>query len=296
MIRFRFRGLTIIIHPLTLLPVFASLICGKSTLLIAAVLALLFHETGHLLCAYCLHVKVSDIEFSLFGGIMHCEMQHLRRSQQIILSLSGPLFSLIGYVICYLLLFHPSSLTILYLECLRANLLLFLINLLPVLPLDGGHILIALFYNHKVCRRILSYAGIIVGLFFIFVSFFAAINGYLLLFPALSGCFLMHYASKTSENHAALCMHRTISCFDQLHKGRVIPIHHIAAAGNLELCKVPSVLPQGITYIHVLDEYTHRELGTISPTQLCELMIEDPSLLLCNTVERTSNIAIQSKL
>ncbi len=94
-----------------------------------AVLIIIFsclHELGHLLCLLILKVKPQKIKISFYGISMKYD-NRISKINEIFVYLCGPLVNLILY-----LLFRDEI-----------NLALFIINMYPVLPLDGGRIMYA---------------------------------------------------------------------------------------------------------------------------------------------------------
>lgn len=95
-----------------------------------AALIILFsclHELGHLMCLILLKVHPQQIKVSFYGISMKYD-NRISKINELLVYISGPAVNLILYLI------------------LRdnINLVLFIINLYPVLPLDGGRILYAL--------------------------------------------------------------------------------------------------------------------------------------------------------
>lgn len=115
------------------------------TLLWIAVIfvSVLVHEFGHALTACCFG-KTARIELIAFGGLTYYEGNTLSFPKQILITFNGPLFGFFLFLLAYGLLHVPSIasgpfagfLTLLKI----ANLFWTLLNLFPVLPLDGGQL------------------------------------------------------------------------------------------------------------------------------------------------------------
>ena len=123
---------------------------------VAAFISVLFHELGH---AFFMRKYGGRPSIRLYGmGGLACSSQWLSRRQDLIVSFAGPAFGLILWVFCYGLnetamqyvAAHPDALQsmsklwafmFLFLrQMIYINLWWSLMNLLPILPLDGGHI------------------------------------------------------------------------------------------------------------------------------------------------------------
>ena len=136
-------GLTIRVNPLFLLILVIFFLLGMIDQVLIAFTLVLAHEFVHMIIAYYLGFKVTRIELFPFGGMAEYKgLLEMEPWQEIKVSLAGPLFNIIFAVILYSLLtfniIEPHKYINLLLEY---NLIIASINLIPVLPLDGGRIL-----------------------------------------------------------------------------------------------------------------------------------------------------------
>jgi len=123
---------------------------------IAVFISVLFHELGH---AIFMRKYGGRPSIRLYGmGGLASSSQWLSRRQDITVSFAGPAFGLLLYVLCYglndmlmrYIMANPGAyhatpkligFTVLFLaQMIEINLWWSLLNLLPILPLDGGHI------------------------------------------------------------------------------------------------------------------------------------------------------------
>ena len=141
--------------PLTLSPSFwvvAALIGYMNTesligtlLWIAVIfISVLVHELGHALVAYKLNLN-PRIELIAFGGLTRYSNETISLGKQFLITITGPLFGFVLFVASFIL-FHSLAihniLLIQFLGLLQmVNLFWTLANFIPVLPLDGGHML-----------------------------------------------------------------------------------------------------------------------------------------------------------
>jgi Zn-dependent protease len=104
--------------------------------------SVVFHEFGHALTAVLFKQK-ARIQLVALGGLTIFDGPKLKFWQQFLITLNGPLF---GFILCLLatVLLHYSF-PPLVVQILRstqyANLFWTIVNLLPVMPLDGGQLL-----------------------------------------------------------------------------------------------------------------------------------------------------------
>ena len=132
-------------HRFGLTPITGYLSAGSFAVLLAV--SVLLHEIGHAASARAFGWRVLRIDLSLMGGhtrFLASEQAPLRCA---VVSLIGPLVNLAIAGVCWMVrdLAQPQGAAglVLYLMVM-ANALVGLFNLLPGLPLDGGHALVSL--------------------------------------------------------------------------------------------------------------------------------------------------------
>ena len=129
----------------------------------------ILHEIMHLLVCIILKEKVRGVKIAPYGVCLQCEF--IKNPLHLILvSISGPVFNLILY-----LLFKNRLYLFSY-----ANLSIFIINMFPFLPLDGGAVLKALFtlkfgyvksYKFMInVSRVFSIITIFFGIILVFIT------------------------------------------------------------------------------------------------------------------------------
>lgn len=104
--------------------------------------SVLFHEFGHALTSLCFKQEAS-IQLIALGGVTMFNGPKLKFWQQFLITLNGPLFGFLLFLGATALLqfnLHPLVFKILKATQV-ANLFWTIVNLLPVLPLDGGQLL-----------------------------------------------------------------------------------------------------------------------------------------------------------
>ncbi|WP_039043028.1 site-2 protease family protein [Sporosarcina sp. ZBG7A] len=127
------------LHPI-LLPVFILLAVMGGLAAYAIVFgSLLFHEAGHLVAAKANRMRVRSITILPYGGELEIagRADHSRRAR-LLLALGGPIATTLLLLVAMTVTF-PGSM-----DVMRIQLLILLVNLLPILPLDGGQALLAL--------------------------------------------------------------------------------------------------------------------------------------------------------
>jgi stage IV sporulation protein FB len=107
-------------------------------------ISVLFHEFGHALTAL-IFKQNPRIELIAFGGVTYHDADKLPFWKQLLITFNGPLFGFLLFIIASALMHIPSlaagpmgpALALLRL----VNLFWTFVNLLPVMPLDGGQLL-----------------------------------------------------------------------------------------------------------------------------------------------------------
>jgi Zn-dependent protease len=113
--------------------------------LIAAFVSILLHELGHALMGRFYGLD-SSIRLYSFGGVTFVQGSgSLRPLQDALIYLAGPMagfaFGLVVFALAELVPFETLFARVLISDLLWINIAWGLVNLLPVLPLDGGHIM-----------------------------------------------------------------------------------------------------------------------------------------------------------
>lgn len=161
---------------------FLMIIFNKIDLFICCLLCVLLHEAGHSFVGRKLGYKLNLITLLPYGAVLSGKNAPFKPKHEILIAIAGPLVNAFLIVILIALWWvFPSSYAFTHLFVL-ANIYTFLFNLLPVFPLDGGRVLLAIF-NLKKSRnkafQVTKLVGYIIAtLFFIlfFISFFTNLN------------------------------------------------------------------------------------------------------------------------
>lgn len=148
----------------------------------------ILHEFGHALAARRYGVKTVDIIISPIGGLARLQKLPEKPIQELIVAIAGPMVNLIiasGLILIFYLTFSGSiffniDLALEYIDTPRGfisliiliNCALFLFNLIPAFPTDGGRILRAFLAMHFGKVRGTQYASVVGRIFAIgFVIF-----------------------------------------------------------------------------------------------------------------------------
>ena len=134
----------IVFHPLFIVAVVLALWAGLGFFVFAAVVAVLVHEASHAVAANHFGIRAKKLTLLPFGAQVDIDCAFLPRRQQILILLAGSFGNIIAIIIASSFLWiFPNLFTFLEMFII-ANAIPALLNLLPVYPLDGWKILMAL--------------------------------------------------------------------------------------------------------------------------------------------------------
>ena len=276
------RGCVIRIHPL--LPVLLLLLCfsGAADFSIACISVLCLHEAAHFFCALKMRVQVIQLELTPFGGSMQIPLiDSLSPGKAFLLSAAGPLCNLLFLLLSFLYSWHFSCYNSLLLYFIQCHAAMLCINLLPVLPLDGGRMLLSILsrrFSKAHALRYLLFTGRILAVVFIVLGMLRTFYGDTSFSEAMLGCYLLYAAALEEKSslsrHLAAFMARRI----RLEKHRPLPIFSLCVSASMPVFMLVSHLrPRVYHRIYVVDEDTLRPLGCLSEAALLSALLDHGS-------------------
>lgn len=140
------------IHVLTVILFAVCIVTGTVNILLVTYAVMLLHEMAHMLSAVCIGLKVSHITIYPFGVNLKLKNKLIYSiSDEVILYISGPICNAVfALASVWLYKFYPDkNLQFFYMS----NVALFVMNMLPAMPLDGGFIM------KKVLTQMLGHNG-----------------------------------------------------------------------------------------------------------------------------------------
>ena len=132
------------------------------------------HEIGHLITSKLFNIKIGKPRLGIFGySTKEFKKNSLTKPlHKILVFLSGPAFNFILAILIYNLeKFYEISFYMFY-----TNLLIGIVNLLPILPLDGGNILNCILenkFNFYISGKVSLFIGKIILIFISLIYCFA---------------------------------------------------------------------------------------------------------------------------
>jgi stage IV sporulation protein FB len=140
-------------------------------------IAILLHEMGHIYMAKKLGYNVEKGFVSIFGGGAVVDESYTNDDRHAIkIALAGPIVNIIISIFCFILgllfleydFIFRNTLTL-----LSINLILAVLNLIPIFPLDGGRVLLhtlSIYLPKKTSTNISAFISIILSISFLFYA------------------------------------------------------------------------------------------------------------------------------
>jgi stage IV sporulation protein FB len=168
------------IKPLFILYVFLCIYFGWFNKIFYYVIAVVLHEYGHYVVGKIKGYEFESVVFSVYGGGLYGS-NSFKRKDDIIISLAGPLVNIFLILIAIALWwFFPTMYYFTY-DFVVCNFVVFVFNILPFYPLDGGRIIVSLLqsrFNKVKILKILKVISIVISLFFLILFIFSIFGQY----------------------------------------------------------------------------------------------------------------------
>ncbi len=162
--------------------VFFGLFFDRLNIFFYCILSSVLHETGHIIAYIFSYKKIPEISISIFGFKLKNNFYDSRKN--LIILICGPLINIIIVLVCFISLENAFKLNVYILFCV--NLIIAIINLLPIHYLDGGRIYDLIFKNYYKYTNLLSIISLVS---FIIVSIIITKNLLPTIFSVCIFCF-----------------------------------------------------------------------------------------------------------
>ena len=243
---------------------------------VGAFLALLIHELAHLLAGYWLGEKAESIEFTPFGGVIRYPfgVSAMKGLRGLAVAGAGPLAN---YAMLWLL-------SMPWAKRLHAGMLF--LNLLPVLPLDGGRMIFCVgYYVFPIAAltKALSLGGMVVGATLIVFGLYGAILWEKLnLSLLLVGGYLIVYAH---QNRSALQLENLYALLQERQPDKKAPVSlklYAAAPEAALLSFVDAIADNRAALFRIGEEWVDEE-------QVIRALMQNPRAIAAETLEKADN-------
>lgn len=239
--------------------------------LVYAGLAIL-HELAHFIVAKRLGYKLGRIKLMPFGAVLEAENDEFLPKDEIVVSLIGPIFNLTIWFLIVALWWIKPEIYSLTLDLAVANLSLALFNLVPIYPLDGGRVVLAILSKNgdrKWAAKIMRIASVLFGIMLILLCFASLFLSFNLTIGVVG---LMILSSAFSSGNE-LRYKRILGLSAKRKKLEVgLPIKRILMSENATIFKAYRKLSYAFYSEIVVVDSSFQECGKINETALINLM------------------------
>ena len=240
--------------PLLLLLVAWMAVAGELGACLTALLALSLHEAAHAIMAKSLGRRVERVELQPFGFV--ARMERAAGWDGLAIAAAGPLMSLLLAMGCAAA--HAAKPLPFVEEFGRVNLSIALVNLLPVLPLDGGRMLRALlsrFLPAEAGLRLGAALGALAGALLTGLGALLLYQGERNATPAIFGLFLLLAALKEYRCGNAPRVDAMLRRHKTLRRGGSVRVVHVGVHRSMPVSAALKRMQEGAyTVIDVLDD------------------------------------------
>ncbi len=298
----RWRILTIgqtdiLVHPAVLPFAAYAILLGHGMLWLISALSILVHEMAHALTASAFGCAPTALELTPLGAVMLLEdemkLPPLKRAGML---LAGPMASMGLAGLAVWLTDKGWLVSSVGMQVFLCSLAIVLVNLLPVLPLDGGrllHLLLSRVLPAHHAVKVLQAFGTVIGIALIGLNIAVSLKyGGWNLSLAFAGCSILYStaAAVTTSKLRELrsFMDRKIA----LEQKGVQPCKVLCAMGDLPLHRLLRVLPvhQQVIFT-VVEPGSMSLLGMIDENRLIQHYLDWPGMTLAEALALSENTA-----
>ncbi|HHY76773.1 MAG TPA: hypothetical protein GX500_08440 [Firmicutes bacterium] len=244
--------------------------------------SLTFHELGHIFAAALMGAEITRIEVWPFGASAKLERSwQLTPYADAVVALAGPLNS--GLLASVASAFQrgliqsgslvtPSTYPLLDL-LIKVNLGIFLVNLIPCLPLDGGRILrsrLALRMGYVEATRKMATWGLAVGSLMTVLGLAGLAGGSDWHVLAVAGPVVIWGAAEERESAAHGNIMEILNRGERLRQRRAIPVAEIMVPQDATVAEVVTKLTPSRYHIILVAGRNMKVLGRVTETKLLE--------------------------
>ncbi|MDD6050516.1 MAG: site-2 protease family protein [Clostridiales bacterium] len=294
-------GTAVFLHPgVLLLALYAALI-GHGWFMLTACLSILLHEAAHALTAAAFRHPPPSLELTPLGAVMRLEdTARLPLPKQTCVLLAGPgMTLLLSLAALYLTEAHlmPPAIGRMLLMC---NLSILMMNLLPVLPLDGGQLLsvfLTAFMSLRRVHRVMRALGYIAGIGLIAGNIYASwhLGGWNLSL-AFAGCCILYSTCIATTTQAMAELRAFMDRKIRLERKGCLVQTTLCALHTTPVRRLLGALPQRrMAEFVCIEAGSMRTLGRISESQLIQLYLSHPEATLLGALRLLQDTNITTK-
>ncbi len=260
------------IHPLFLIFAAVLIYLGYFYILLAYLITIILHEFAHSFVANRLGYRLNIINIMPHGASLSGQSHFFSVRDEILIAIAGPIANIVIAIICCALWWLFPETYFYTQQFVYANTITAVVNCLPIFPLDGGRVLLAVLgkNGNKISSiKKVRLTGVILSSSLIvcfFITVFFVPNYTLLVF----GSFL--FVTSILEDKTSYYNHIGLFESKVSHLAKGLKIREIAVPDSMQLYKLlTSVTPDSLTDFKVIDE-NYKVLGNIKEADLEKLI------------------------
>ncbi len=199
------------LHPLFILYLIFLLIMGQFEGVLIYILVVSLHEFAHSYTARKLGYKLDKLLLMPYGVCLNYKTNNFLPKDEILIAISGPLINILLSIVTIALWWIFPVSQIYTKQFCYANMVMFVFNLLPCYPLDGGRVLAGIItkkYDRKLAIKVTVTFNLLICLVFIltFISglFFGVINTNILIMCVFLFLGILEPQKSTSYGYLSL--------------------------------------------------------------------------------------------
>lgn len=274
---FRFGQLKIKINYLLFIFFVLYFILGYFKEVIVIFFSIIIHELAHVYLAFKLGYKVDCVELFPFGGVARIEgligTEPLKEIKVVVIGPAINVLLAVVFILTKKYLFENQIIDLL----IKTNVMLALINLLPILPLDGGRILRAILSLNigikKATLCVLEFTYILSTIIILIGAVFSIKNMYGI-YLILFFIFIIIAAKKEKNMAVFICLKQIICKKQRMTKTGIYKVQHIICLNDMKIKSViENFLPNKYHIIIVIDR-EGKVIGTLYEKQILEGVIK----------------------
>lgn len=269
----RVKNTNIVINVFILFIFVIYFIYGYILEIIIMMMSILIHEFSHITIARLYGVEINEVEMFPFGGIARYKNIRLTSpKEEILICIAGPLSNLI--IILFFILLKNFQFNICIVNYIvEVNTLIFILNILPIFPLDGGKILrsiLSLYIGYKSATIKLAYITYFICTFFILYDI---LNGTIkqdITYLSIIAVFTIVAAKKEKKMAAFVFISGIIRKKDELNVKKVLRVHFLVCHKTLNIKEAIEYILPSRYHIFIIIDNNGETMGNISETQLID--------------------------
>lgn len=268
-------GVSVRVHALTFPMLMLSCMLGGGQDMALLTISVLLHEGGHILMARLLRVRVVELELMPVGGAARLEsVWGLRGGLLIATALAGPavnaLLVLMGVAAASLGVRGMGALV-------RINAALFMFNLLPALPMDGGRIVCGILTRFMPPIRSARWGvrlGFAASVCLILLSARTLKTGPFNVTPLLAALFIVTGASHEVNQASAAALESLVIRRGELAREGVLPVRFLAVMSDTALSAALGALTPRRVHVYLCMDGDMRARSWLTEKELLDALLE----------------------